>query len=294
MVIALIISLLIGIFLLIRLLILKAGIRELNREYIRTEQLNTNALIGISSRDADLRGLTESLNKTHKEVREKYNLYVQGDVELKQTITNVTHDLRTPLTAICGYLELLKTTDLSFEESKKYLSIIENRAKYMKDLTEELFEFSKTLGNQKEDLELEPIFINQLLEDSIMEYYGAFVDYGLEPEVSITENRIVRSLNRHAMERIIANLISNSLKYSKGDLKIALTDAGVIEFRDFAPELSSVDANRLFDRFYTVQTGKNSTGLGLSIVKAFVNQMGGTIEGAYENGYFIIRIQFPE
>lgn len=302
------ISLLIILILLLKIIILKKNIRKIGQEFTERNKLNTNAKIGVSSRDADLRGLADQLNKTLESFREKYHLYSQGDMEVKRTITNVSHDLRTPLTAICGYLALIKKKsvtefsefeatgqELSYltEDVKQYLDIIENRALYMKSLTEELFEFSGIMGNEEnKPLELENIFLNQVLEDCIMDYYGALSEAGIEPEVEITEEKIVRSLNRQAIDRVFSNLMSNSIKYSKGDLKIKLTDDGVITFSNYAPQISSVDAKRLFDRFYTVETGKASTGLGLSIAKALVNQMNGTIEAEYENDYLIFRIRF--
>lgn len=283
--------------LIIKIISMKLTIREIRREFIDRDQLNTNIKIGISSRDADMRGLTDDLNKTLEKVREKYHLYAQGDMKVKRTITNVSHDLRTPLTAICGYLGLIRQKNFSqaeqLEEIKSYLSIIENRSLYMKGLTEELFEFSGVIGNEEDkQLETEDIFLNKALEDSIMDYYGALSKNGIEPQVEITEEKIIRKINKQAVERIFANLMSNALKYSNGDLKIALNDDGIITFSNYAPDLSSVDVTRLFDRFYTVETGKTSTGLGLAIVKMLVDQMSGTVTAAQEDGYLVIKISF--
>lgn len=293
--IALGISICLIVCLLVKIFVIKKTVREIRKEFAERNQLNTNAKIGISSRDADLRGLTDDLNKILDEVREKYHLYSQGDMEVKRTITNVSHDLRTPLTAICGYLELMKKTDSVEDEWKRYLEIIENRALYMKNLTEELFEYSEIMGNEEEKtLDTEIISLNQVLEDCIMDYYGALMEKGIDLRVDITEKKLERKLNRQAIDRVLSNLMSNSLKYSKGDLSISLNEQGVITYKNFAPQLTKVDAERLFDRFYTVETGKASTGLGLSIAKAFVNRMNGTIEAEQENGYFTIKIRFGD
>lgn len=282
----------VSLLLFFKLWILKSGLKELKEEYVRIENDHTNTLIGISSLDADLCALADTLNKTHNKVQEKYHQYAQGDMEMKNTITGVTHDLRTPLTAICGYIDLLKNDELSLEERKKYLEIIENRAAFMKELTEELFEFSKALCKEQEELPLEEVFLNQMMEDVLMEYYGVLSKASIEPVVEITEKRIIRKLNPHALERILSNMISNSIKYSRGDLRISLDANGIISFSNFAPEMSQLDVNRLFDRYYTVQTGRASTGLGLSIVKSFVKRMDGNIEAEYKNDYLTIRIWF--
>lgn len=281
--------------LILKITILKGSIRQIRREFKERDELNSSAKIGISFRDADLCGLTDDLNKTLEKMRKKYNLYVQGDSEVKQTIGNASHDLRTPLTAIIGYLELAKGKMQAGEDITSYLDIIENRARYMKELTDELFEFSGIIGdNDREELQTEEIEINRVLEDSIIDYYSVLSDNGIEPVVEITEEPVVRSLNRHALERIFANLLSNAVKYSQGDLKITLAGSGEITFENYAPELTEIQVQQLFDRFYTLRTGRNSTGLGLAIARNLVTQLNGTIAAKRIEKNLVIRISFPK
>ena len=268
--------------LILKITILKGSIRQIRREFKERDELNSSAKIGISFRDADLCGLTDDLNKTLEKMRKKYNLYVQGDSEVKQTIGNASHDLRTPLTAIIGYLELAKGKMQAGEDITSYLDIIENRARYMKELTDELFEFSGIIGdNDREELQTEEIEINRVLEDSIIDYYSVLSENGIEPLVEITEEPVVRSLNRHVLERIFANLLSNAVKYSQGDLKITLAGSGEIIFENYAPEITEIQVQQLFDRFYTVRTGRNSTGLGLAIARNLVTRLDGTIDAKH-------------
>ena len=281
--------------LILKITILKGSIRQIRREFKERDELNSSAKIGISFRDADLCGLTDDLNKTLEKMRKKYNLYVQGDSEVKQTIGNASHDLRTPLTAIIGYLELAKGKMQAGEDITSYLDIIENRARYMKELTDELFEFSGIIGdNDREELQTEEIEINRVLEDSIIDYYSVLSDNGIEPVVEITEEPVVRSLNRHVLERIFANLLSNAVKYSQGDLKITLAGSGEIIFENYAPEITEIQVQQLFDRFYTVRTGRNSTGLGLAIARNLVTQLNGTIAAKRIEKNLVIRISFPK
>ena len=281
--------------LILKITILKGSIRQIRREFKERDELNSSAKIGISFRDADLCGLTDDLNKTLEKMRKKYNLYVQGDSEVKQTIGNASHDLRTPLTAIIGYLELAKGKMQAGEDITSYLDIIENRARYMKELTDELFEFSGIIGdNDREELQTEEIEINRVLEDSIIDYYSVLSENGIEPLVEITEEPVVRSLNRHALERIFANLLSNAVKYSQGDLKITLAGSGEITFENYAPEITEIQVQQLFDRFYTVRTGRNSTGLGLAIARNLVTQLNGTIAAKRIEKNLVIRISFPK
>ena len=293
--IALVIAFFTLVVLILKIAILKGSIRQIRREFKERDELNSSAKIGISFRDADLCGLTDDLNKTLEKMRKKYNLYVQGDSEVKQTIGNASHDIRTPLTAIIGYLELAKGKMQAGEDITSYLDIIENRARYMKELTDELFEFSGIIGdNDREEFQTEEIEINRVLEDSIIDYYSVLSENGIEPLVEITEEPVVRSLNRHALERIFANLLSNAVKYSQGDLKITLAGSGEITFENYAPELTEIQVQQLFDRFYTLRTGRNSTGLGLAIARNLVTQLNGTIAAKRIEKNLVIRISFPK
>lgn len=273
-----------------KIFIMKKTAREIRIAFTKHGKLDTNTWIAITSRDRDMRILANELNQTLEEVRKSYRKYTQGDKEMKATITSVSHDLRTPLTAICGYLTLSKRLEMS-EELHQYIDIIEERALYMKRLTEELFAYS-AIRSSEEELELEQLSLNRLLEDSLMEHYGALMVKGIRPIVDITETQIIRKLNKTQMERVFSNLISNALKYSDGDLNITLSDQGVITFSNSAKNLSPVLVERIFDRFYTVETARDSTGLGLSIAKAFVEQMGGEIMARYEDGKLVIEICF--
>ena len=161
----------------------------------------------------------------------------------------------------------------------------------MKQLTEELFRYSLVVSaNQYE--ERESVNLNLALEESIAGYYGALKEAGITPRICIPEEKVMRQLNKAALSRILANVIGNAVKYSDGDLEITLSGNGCIVFRNHAKEMNQVLAERLFDRFYTVETGKNATGLGLSIARALTEQMGGEIFASYEEEYLVIEVRF--
>lgn len=160
----------------------------------------------------------------------------------------------------------------------------------MKQLTEELFRYSIVASVR--EMNLETVCLNSILEESIASYYGAIVQHGITPNVEISNARVERTLDKSALMRIFGNIISNTLKYSDGDLFVKLTENGVITFSNTAKNLNAVTVGRLFDRFYTVETAKNSTGLGLSIAKLFTEQMGGTIKAEYVNERLVITIYF--
>ncbi|MBQ9839296.1 MAG: HAMP domain-containing histidine kinase, partial [Oscillospiraceae bacterium] len=250
---------------------------------------DTNTLIDISTRDPYMRQLAADINMQLRLLRKQRHKYLTGDRELKEAVTNISHDLRTPLTAICGYLDLLEREENS-ENTTRYLSLIGNRVEAMKQLTEELFRYSVILSTG--DLVLEPVCVNGVLEESIAAFYGALTSRDIQPEIHITENRIERQLNREALGRVFSNILNNALKYSDGDLAITLRDDGDIIFSNTASGLNEVQVGKLFDRFFTVEAARNSNGLGLSIAKTLVEQMGGFILAELENKKLNIRIQF--
>ena len=277
--------------LVIKIFMMKKSVREIRTDFSERTGLDTNLLIGVSSRDKDICALANDMNHTISKLRKSYHRYNEGDRELKNAITNISHDIRTPLTAICGYLALMKKIDSS-DEMKRYIKIIDERSQHMKKLTEELFAYSLIM-NSEETVELQDVSLNKTLEDCIMEYYAALTERGITPTIDITEKKIIRKLDKTHIDRAISNVISNAIKYSDGDFDIKLTDDGTMIFSNKASGMTSVEAARLFDRFYTVETGRNSTGLGLSIARTFVEQMGGEIGAEYKDGRLLIKMSFP-
>ena len=287
----LLILLIVVIILSVKIYLLKKSAKEISREFADRLNMDTNTVIGISSGDKDMRELADSINKQLKILRREHLKFRQGDSELKNAVTNISHDLRTPLTAISGYLELLKREEKS-PQAERYIGIIANRTELMKQLTNELFTYSVILSENIGD-EKEEVFVNQVLEESITGYYAALTERGIVPRIDISEKRIIKTLNRSSLARIFSNLLNNAVKYSDGDLTIILSDSGVITFSNTAKGLSPIQTEKLFDRFYTVENARNSTGLGLSIAKTLVENMKGSISAEYDSGRLTITIIFP-
>ena len=256
-------------------------------QYHLTE--DTNTLIDISSRDRYMRKLATEINVQLRLLREERHRYQQGDCELKDAVTNISHDLRTPLTAICGYLDLLKREEKS-EEVTRYLRQIANRTEALKSLTEELFRYSMVVSSQK--LNREQLNVVRILEDSLVAFYGIMQEKNIWPEINLPQEGIWRNLDADALNRIFSNVIHNAIKYSDGDFCVTMTNDGKIVFSNTAKDLSVVAVGRLFDRFYTVEDSRNSTGLGLSIARTLVEQMDGKIWAEYENERLSIGILF--
>lgn len=280
---------LLTVMLAIKVVLLRKSARVLRQELLRRRNEETNTLLSLPSRDREMRLLTSTLNRELRSLRQDRLRYQQGDQELKDAVAGISHDLRTPLTAISGYLELLKSQQLP-PDATRYLEQVENRTQSMKRLTEELFQYSVAASTEK--LELQPVDLGRALEETLLAFCGALESRGITPEIHLTEKKVIRYLDPGALNRVLGNLLTNALKYSPGDLSVSLDESGRIAVSNSAPQLDPITTGRLFDRFYTVEAAKNSTGLGLSIAKALTERMGGKIWAEFSQGRLTLLVEW--
>ena len=284
---------LLGVLLLIlagKVYTLHKSARQLREGMAQQLERETNTLLSVSSGDREMRALADALNGQLAQLRAERQRYQHGDLELKEAITNISHDLRTPLTAIVGYLALLEGEEKS-ETVERYLSQISNRTQVLHQLSEELFAYALLTAPQP--LHPQRVDLRGLVEEALLSYCGAMEQRGMEPTIQLPEGRVERNLDPTAAGRVLSNLISNALKYSAGDFAVTMTPDGVITFANSAPDLNPVLVQRLFDRFFTVETARHSTGLGLSIAKLLTQQMEGTLAAKYQEGQLVITLSFP-
>ena len=284
---------LLGVLLLIlagKVYTLRKSARQLREGMARQLERETNTLLAVSSGDREMRALADALNGQLAQLRAERQRYQHGDLELKEAITNISHDLRTPLTAIVGYLALLEGEEKS-EAVERYLSQISNRTQVLHQLSEELFAYALLTAPQP--LHPQRVDLRGLVEEALLSYCGAMEQRGMEPTIQLPAGRVERNLDPTAAGRVLSNIISNALKYSAGDFAVTMTPNGVITFANSAPDLNPVLVQRLFDRFFTVETARHSTGLGLSIAKLLTQQMEGTLEAKYQEGQLVITLSFP-
>ena len=277
------------ILLLLKIHALQSAAKEIECTFADRLITDTNTLIDISSADRTMRRLANSINIQLRKLREERHRFEQGDLELKNAVTNISHDLRTPLTAICAYLDLLNREEIN-EKARRYLAQIQNRANVLKNLTEELFHYSVVTTSQ----ELKPDRVNvvHILQESLLSFYGVMQEKGIQPQIDLPEIPVWRELDVSALNRIFSNIISNAVKYTDGDFYVCMKEEGSIIFSNRAESLNIVSVGRLFDRFYTVEERRNSTGLGLSIAKNLTERMGGLIDANYTDGKLFVTVQF--
>lgn len=270
----------------IKIFIIKRGAKEISQQFTKNIKGDTNALINTSCSDKDISNLACTLNAKISDLREKELTFSNGDKELKSSITNIAHDIRTPLTAICGYLDMIRD-GCSQEDLEKYLDIMRERANALKLLSEELFKFSVVADTPQ--IKEEKVNVSMVLQETLFSFYERFSQRGILPQIYICDTAMMRFTDKNALVRIFSNLIDNAIKYSCGDFSVRLEN-GKITFSNTTYDLDTVSVGKLFDRFYTVQDGNNSTGLGLSIAKLLTKKLGGEISAHLENNILNITL----
>ncbi|APQ97496.1 sensor histidine kinase [Clostridium botulinum] len=267
----------------IKLFSYKRQIRDITGQIKEFKERKTNRKINTEIADKDIEELA-------CEVNEYLELYKRNEEEkivfentLKQGIANMSHDLRTPLTSIIGYLKLLQNDEI---DKKEALDILKNKTNKLNILINDFFELASI---ESEDYELDMIKVNltNIVRDEILSLYEAFQDKGLKPKINILDKPIFIMSDKDSLERIIDNLLSNTLKYAEKDIEINLeksNDKVILKISNICTSIDEKDVLYMFDRFYMadkVRKGQG-TGLGLSIVKSLMEKMDGIITSKFE------------
>ena len=278
------------VFMIIKLYFIRKSLKEIQNSISEILSTDTNNLLTISSSDKEIINLANSLNLELKNLREEKLQYENGNQELKTVMTNISHDMRTPLTAISGYIELIKENN-DENKKKKYIEIIERKTNDLILLTEQLFDFSKTM-DMKINIRKEKCCINEIIEESLVNYYSIFKKNNIVPKIEICNKKIYKYVDKNTITRVFENILSNVSKYSNGDFKVVLDEYGRITFSNRATSLDATTVQKIFNRYFTVENAKKSTGLGLSIAKQLIELNDGTISAKYIKNHLIIEIYF--
>ena len=278
---------------LLKIRILRRGYDELTENIKDQVSGKTGVPVTLSTSDPKARRCAEVLNRELKVLNEERVRFDGGNQTVKDAVTGISHDLRTPLTAIKSYLEMIEE-EPDEELRKEYLARIKNRTDALSDLTEELFKYttSSDQANRISEDTTEEQDIRRILEECLISFYAAFGKKGIEPDITMPETPVIARCRRRDANRIFENIISNALKYSEGNVTVTMTDDATVTFENPAPSLTPLMVSKLFDRYYTVNDAKGSTGLGFSIARELTEQNGGTIEAVMEDEKLRIILKF--
>ena len=236
------------------------------------------------------------INVIYKKRQEERIAYQRREEQIRREIENISHDLRTPLTSIIGYVDLMQDAETTQEEKKEYLEIIGNRARVLQGFIQDFYELSRIEADDYPLLH-ELVEIQPILKEVVVAHYQEFVKKDIHVEIQIEDKPVGIIGDKIQFNRIINNLVQNSLKYADNFFCISqYTKCGVcvIELRNDKNLLNEEDINYIFDRFYTGDITRNSqsTGLGLSIAKVLTEKLKGTIEAKVEGDQFIIILRW--
>ena len=239
--------------------------------------------------------LSDRLNDLLELRRKEKQYYQEKETLIADTYTNLSHDIRTPLTSLDGYFQLMEACE-NVEEQRRYLNIIHERIHSLNEMLEELFMFTK-LKNESYRLELTSCCINRILKETVFSYYDEWVRREIQPDIQITEEQLYIDGNKQGLSRIIQNVIKNGLDHGEKKIRIVLKreqNRAVLRISNQVIASEQIDIEHVFDRFYKADAArsKTSTGLGLSIAREFVRRMNGEIGAKIEENEFIVEMRF--
>ena len=274
----------------------KRQIKDICRQLRFLQEHESNMLITKEMQWGHIGELTELLNEMLKERKKERTAYRKKEQMIADIYTNLSHDIRTPLTSLDGYFQLLEETQEE-NDRKRYIQIIQERIESLKEMLEELFTYTK-LQNGTYELKLEPQNVGQILKETVFSYYDDWAEQGISPQFEITEEPVWIRGNKQALRRTIQNIIKNGLDHGNKEIRIQLSrneKQMELVFQNKIEPGEQIDISRVFERFYKADKArsKSSTGLGLSIAKGFVEKMHGEIAAEIKEDWFCIKISFP-
>lgn len=286
-----------AVILIVILILYRRQVRKTGRQLEFLKARRTNLRLTSDLPLKEFNELIDGINEVIDQSREVRESAQHNEMQLKETITNLSHDIRTPLTSLDGYFQLLQQSD-SEEERRKYVGIIQSRISSLKEMLEELFTYTR-LQDADYELETELIDFGKCVYDTVFSFYDECQNRGIEPQVDFCGGHLFVRGNEEAVRRALQNLIRNALVHGHKGISLELFEEnGKAVFRcsnDVAhPE--EIDIERVFSRFYKADSARThtSTGLGLSIAKGLVERMDGEIRAELEGERFVVEILFNE
>lgn len=273
---------------------LKVQIRSIAKQLENILEGKTEKKIDISLLDKDIEYLAGNINRNINFQKQLRIEVLRDEQKLKDSIANISHDLRTPLTSIMGYLQLLEKSELS-EKQREKINILKKKSETLQNLVTSFFEIT-VIENNNIHINLEKINLNNFLSDALLQNIVSFKEAGIEPIFDLLSTTIFIEADKMVLQRIVQNLISNILKYGSNYVKISLTRKENVElsFANKVKEPEKIDVNLLFEKFYTADRSRSSgsTGLGLCIVKLLAEKINAKAYAEIEEDILTLKIVF--
>lgn len=268
-------------------------IRSMSEQLERRLKAHTRQNISVQLVSKNLNQLVICINKCLKAEENLRLKSMQEEKQFKEMIANISHDLRTPLTAIQGYQQLLEKGELS-EEQRKRLAVARKHSEELKGLIDHFFEYAYLLNTQPE-IKLKRINLTGLVTDCLIASITSFEEANKPLEFEETAPVYVEA-DEEMVTRIVQNLIRNSVEHSEGTIKVEVLSnkEGILRFINPVREPEKIDIQRLFERFYSGDEARSRMGgLGLSIVKLLAEQMKGNVTAEIKGDLLEIKVTLP-
>lgn len=258
--------------------------KEIKRARKQLNEINNNKVekkIDLTYFEKEIEMLAMEINKQIDLTKIAKAEKRLSENELKQAISYISHDIRTPMTSILGYIQFLESDDLSTEMRKEYTNVVKQSALRLKVLLEDFFELS-IIDQLEYPIKIEKLKLNNLISEVLLAFYEEFHKRKIAPVIIIPENEIYIMADPSAVKRVVENLLLNAIRHSNGNVTIRLEKldhSAHFSISNSVNQLSQHDVNHMFDRFYKAdqtRTG-NGTGLGLPIAKSLMEKMNGSI-----------------
>ncbi len=280
----------------IKYILYRRQVINICRQMVFIKENDTNMIIYNDIIEKEILNLTSLINLMCEEHKAKENILKEKDKRLKIAMAGISHDIRTPLTSLRGFFELLET-ETDTEKKKKYSKIIDGKLIELTELLEELFTYTK-LQNEDYVLELGRYDFTKIVLGTLFSFYGTFKEKNIETELDIYEEQVIVTCNDVAVKRMLSNILKNAMLHGSGKIEIIYkTENGRVEFlcKNSVENPWEIDISQVFDRFYKADMArsKGSTGLGLSVAKELAGRMGGDISACIKDGMFIIKLVMP-
>jgi signal transduction histidine kinase len=284
------------IIVLIRMILLKKEIKSVTKQL---HDVNRN----VTEKKIDIRYIDRDFEKLAAEVNHQMDLTKKAraekrltETEMKRAVSYISHDIRTPMTSILGYIQLLESDDVPAEMKKEYLGIVKQSAKRLKVLLEDFFELS-IIEQEDFPLKMEKVKINQLVLEVLAGFYESFKEKNLQPSIHLPDENLILTADPSAVKRVVENLVGNAHRYSSGEVSIHLQqkDAAIqLTVTNSVNDFNEQDLQLMFDRFYKADQTRagTGTGLGLPIVKSLMDKMGGSLSAELYGDQLTIKCEW--